>query len=161
MIANKNYAYDLSIAEPLRKEQPNIKKDFKVIKGNKKTVKKNVKSAKIVSKKSRASLIITTLSIFTMLIILSYRYNIISEKNLKIQRLNIEQEKVNSILTNTEISVSQTIDKNFIESYAKQQLGMQKPEKVQIVYINSDYDTKVNLVKPKNFLEKLINKIIK
>ena len=88
-----------------------------------------------------------------------HRYNLISEKNLNLQRLKIEQTAVNSELATTEIAVDRIIDKDIVESYAKQQLGMQKPEKSQIVYINSNYETKVEKVSEKNIFEKGIDKL--
>lgn len=161
MISDRNYAYDLSMVEPLRKTKQEVARDFKIIKGNKKTNTKNQQKAKVAIKSNKVSLIITTLSIFSMLIILSFRYNLISEKNLQLQRLSIEESKANALFTTTEIQVDKTIDEEFIESFAKQQLGMQKPEKSQIVYIDSTNDTKIDIVKQNSFLKTLIDKIIK
>lgn len=158
MIANKAYAYDLEV--PKRKEEylPN-KKDFKLIKN---PVIKNVvgKAQGIKSKqKSKLSLVLSVVALFTMLIVLSYRYNIISEKNLELQRLNIEAGNVNAILATTEVEVEQIIDKDTVEAYARQQLGMQKPEKSQLVYINSDYETKVESINEGNIISKVVDKL--
>ena len=158
MIANKSYAYDLSVPEIEPNYMPN-KKDFKIIKGPEKSQAVKQQKKVKVQPKSQLSLVLSTLALFTMAIVISYRYNLISEKNLNLQRLKIEQTAVNSELATTEIAVDRIIDKDIVESYAKQQLGMQKPEKSQIVYINSNYETKVEKVSEKNIFEKGIDKL--
>ena len=157
MIANRSYAYDLEVPELVPEYKPS-KKDFKVIKGEQKTKQAVAKKTKA-EPKSKLSLILSVVAIFTMLIVVSYRYNLISEKNLELQRLEIKKNNVNSILATTEIDVDRIIDKDTVEAYAKQQLGMQKPEKSQIVYIDSDYETKVESVSETNFIAKGINKL--
>lgn len=158
MIANKAYAYDLSVPE-LEPDYMPSKKDFKIIK-TPKTIKQVTEKVKAnVKPKSKLSLILSTLAIFTMLIIVSYRYNVISEKNLMLQRLEIEQDSVMAELATTEIAVQSVIDNESVEAYAKQQLGMQKPEKSQIIYINSNYETKVEQTESQNIFEKGLDKL--
>ena len=156
MITNKAYAYDLSVPETVPQHMPH-KKDFKIVKDDKKIESKANNS--IVNKikvkpKSKLSLILTVVAFFVMALVTSYRYNLISEKNLEVQRLKMEQVTANSELATTEVAIDRIIDKDIVESYAKQQLGMQKPEKSQIIYINSNYETKVEKVNTKNILEK-------
>lgn len=156
MIANKLQAYDYNE----RETEYDFSKKFKILKGKNKPAKnEELKINKKTKVNNKLSLILTTLSIFTMLFVVSYRYNIISEKNLKLQRLNIEQENVNAALIESEVKVSQNIDMNYIESYAKQQLGMQKPEKSQIVYINTNYESKVETIKKTDIITKVAEKI--
>ena len=161
MIDNKAYAYDLNVPVIKPEYKPN-KNEFKIVKSAKKNVEvKTTNSSKKlrVQPKSKLSLILTLVSIFTMAIVISYRYNLISEKNLEIQRLKMEQTTVNSELATTEVAIDRIIDKDKVESFAKQQLGMQKPEKSQIIYINSNYETKVEEIANKNILEKGIIKL--
>lgn len=164
MIGNKSYAYDLSVADikpnymPKRNDFKIIKAPNKVAKGATDVSKTEAKKPKIKSK-TKLSLILSVVALFGMALTISYRYNLISEKNLEIQRLKMEQVTVDSELATTEIAVERIIDKDMIESYAKQQLGMQKPEKSQIVYIDSNYETKVEQVETKNILEIGINKL--
>lgn len=155
MIANKLQAYDYNEQEEVEYD---FSKKFKVLKGKNKT-KINEKVQQKTKAKSKLSLIITTLSIFTMFFIVSYRYNIISEKNLELQRLDIKETSANAALLETEVRVNQDIDLDYVESYAKQQLGMQKPEKSQIVYINTDYETKVETIQEENIITKATNMI--
>ena len=74
---------------------------------------------------------------FTMGMIITYRYNMISEKNLKVQELKGELAAVEANLLTAQIEVEQNTDLNKIEAYAKQQLGMQKPDKNQTIYIDT------------------------
>ena len=161
MIADKAYAYDLSVPEIAPDYMPN-KKDFKIVKTPKKVQStKNTNNVKKIKAqpKSKLSLILSVVALFTMAIVVSYRYNVISEKNLEVQRLKMEQVTANSELATTEVAVKRLIDNDTIESYAKQQLGMQKPEKSQIVYINSNYETKVEQVATQNIFEKGLEKL--
>ena len=159
MIANKSYAYDFNMPETNTQYVPN-KKDFKIIKNDKNLkAQQGVKTHAKAQPKSKLSLVLSVLAIFTMLIVISYRYNLISEKNLSVQRLKMEKQTVDSVLATTEVNVGKIIDKDTVESYAKQQLGMQKPEKSQIVYINSDYEAKVEQVDNKNIFEKCLDTI--
>lgn len=147
MVQNRNLAYDLNRFEvaPNKTKEP----EFKVIKSKKQAVKT----------KSKVSLIVTAISVFAMLIVISYRYNLISEKNLEVQRQNMLLEDATSILATTEINAEQNNNLDYIESYAKQQLGMQKPEKSQIVYINANYDSEVKSLDDQNIFSKLIDSI--
>ena len=135
------------------------KKDFKIIKSPKIKTEVNTNVQKQLKSKSKLSLILSVVAIFTMLIIISYRYNVISEKNLELQRLKINKSSVESELATTAIATEKMIDKDMVESYAKQQLGMQKPEKSQIVYINSKYETKEEEIENNNIFEKVVDKL--
>ncbi len=147
MVQNRNLAYDLNRFEvaPKKTKEP----EFKVIKSKKQAVKP----------RSKVSLVVTAISIFAMLIVISYRYNLISEKNLEVQRQNMLLEDATSILATTEINAEQNSNLDYIESYAKQQLGMQKPEKSQIVYINANYDSEVKSLEEQNIFSKLADSI--
>ena len=160
MIADKAYAYDLSVPEIAPEYKPN-KKDFKIIKNPKVEQKQSINNVKKIKAqpKSKLSLILSVVALFTMALVVSYRYNLISEKNLELQRLKMDQVTVNSELATTEVAIDRIIDKDIVESYAKQQLGMQKPEKSQIIYINSNYETKVEKVSNENIFQKGLEKL--
>ena len=156
MIANRAYAYDLEVEKKEVEYLPN-KRDFTLIKN---TVKKIQSASNIkAKKKSELSLILSVVAMFAMFIILSYRTNLISEKNLELQRLSMKADNVNAVLATTEVKVSRVIDKENIETYAKQQLGMQKPDKSQLVYINSNYETKVESINEGNIVSKVVDKL--
>lgn len=142
-------AYDF---EPERKQKETKKVQFKVIKN------KNVNKNKA-KKANKTSLVITTLLIFGMLIVINYRYNIISEKNLEVQRLQLEEAEANALVTNAEIEYSKMVDIVEVEAYAKQQLGMQEPEKSQMVYVGSEYNGKSVTGATQSGISNIINTI--
>ena len=148
MLAERKYPYDLSL--PQKKKSVKAEDKFKLIKN---TTKNNI------SKKSKATLVLTTLFIFSMFMIITYRYNVISEKNLEVQKLKDRLEVAKSELATTQIAVDKVIDVNNVESYAKQQLGMQKPEKSQIVYVNMESEEVVQKASNSNMLYKCLDKI--
>jgi len=147
MAAERKYLYDLSLPEkkPIKKEEK-----FKLIKNTNKNS---------ISKTNKATLVLTTLVIFAMFMVITYRYNVISEKNLQIQQLKDDLEVAKSELATSEIALEQVMDVNYVESYAKQQLGMQKPEKSQLIYVNMDSEETVTKVSASNMMSQLTEKI--
>lgn len=147
-MALRNYVYDFEQV----KEEKKTKENIKLVKN------KNVK--KVQQKKAnRTSLIVTLFAIFTMLIVINYRYNIISEKNLTVQRLQISETEAQALLTNAEIEYNKMVNIVEVEAFAKQQLGMQEAEKSQMVYLSSDYGKQVVVNSTDNFFVKIVNNI--
>ena len=148
MLAAKRYAYDLSLPEKKVREQ----------KPEKFTLIKNISDTSI-NKKSKRALIATTLCMFGMLMILTYRYNIISEKNYNVQKLNKELEVAKAELAEAHIEVDKLVDMNYVEAIAKQQLGMQKPDKSQIVYVDMESAESVSKAESTSVLKASFDKI--
>ena len=97
---------------------------------------------------------------FTMSVIITYRFGLINEKNLEVQNLEKELEIVSSQATTAQIEVDQNTDLNSIEAYAKQQLGMQKADSSQTVYIDTSQElNKVQVNQEASIIEKIINYI--
>ena len=98
------------------------------------------------NKKTKAhknvSVVLGIVSIFAMTMVITYRYNIISEKNLESQNLKSELAATEANLLNAQIELEQKTDLNKIEAYAKQQLGMQKPDKNQTIYVDTSKSIK-------------------
>ena len=125
---------------------------------NKTKIKKNVSNKK--AKKTRTSSVVLVLGIFSMALVLVYRYNVINEKNLESQALANDLTKIESTLFSSQMDVEQNTDLNQIEDYAKQKLGMQKPDKNQTIYVDTSKSS--NLVKVKNdtsFIQNITEKI--
>lgn len=146
MVAQRKYLYDLSVPE--KKTVKKQEEKFKLIKNKNINIKSN-----------KATLVLTTLAIFAMLMIVTYRYNLISEKNLKVQQLKDDLETAKSELATTQIAVEKVMDVNYVEAYAKQQLGMQKPEKSQLIYINMENEESVKKTSSVNMIMSLADKI--
>lgn len=147
MSAARKYLYDLSLPEKktIQKEEK-----FKLIKNTNKIS---------ISKTNKATLVLSTLIIFAMFMVITYRYNVISEKNLQVQNLKNDLVVAKSELATSEIALEQVMDVNYVESYAKQQLGMQKPEKSQLIYVNMESSDTVNKVSASNMFGELAQKV--
>lgn len=120
---------------------------------------KKVQKKVVVNEKNKIKTIFVICCLFSMLMVVTYRYNVISENNLTLQNLRGELEVVQSNLAGAEINVEQSTDLTKIEAYAKQKLGMQKPGKNQIVYIDTSKDA--NILKETNvsFVDEIIENI--
>ena len=112
------------------------------------------------AKKTRTSSVFMVLCIFSMALVLVYRYNVINEKNLESQALANDLSKIEAVLFSSQMDVELNTDLNQIEDYAKQKLGMQKPDKNQTIYVDTSKSS--NLVKVKNdtsFIQNVTEKI--
>ncbi len=135
------------------------KREYEYVEETKKE-EKNTKLYNKVSAKKRTSTIFTILCVFSMTMIIVYRFGVINEKNLYVQELKDNIVTTESAIATAKINVEQNTDLNKIETYAKQQLGMQKPDKNQIIYIDSsDTNTSVKLQENKSFFSNLIDNI--
>ncbi len=81
--------------------------------------------------------IASVLTVFSAFMVVIYRSNMISEANLKSLKLKSELEQVSSDLSVAMMELEHGQNLNEIEDYAKQKLGMQKPDKNQIVYVDT------------------------
>lgn len=113
------------------------------------------------SKKTNKALVVVSLAFaFSMIMTITYRYNIISEKNLETQKLKSQLETTESTLLTSKIAVEQNTNLDYVEAYAKQKLGMQKPTSTQTIYVDTSNITQVVEVNEKlSFIENIINKV--
>lgn len=148
MVAEKRYLYDLSLPEKKVSKKPQDK--FRLIKNTNKNT---------ITNKNKATLVLTTLAIFTMFMVITYRYNVISEKNLHVQELKEDLVVAKSELATTQIAMEEIMNEAEVESYAKQQLGMQKPEKSQLIYVNMESKESVQRISANNVITSLIQKV--
>ena len=69
----------------------------------------------------------------------------ITEKTAQVQKLTAELQNVDSYIVQKECEMEQSLDLKKVEEIATTKLGMQRPEKHQLVYIdmnNKDYAEK-------------------
>lgn len=100
--------------------------------------KRVVQKKKKVNKVFVFSFLLATALAFTLL----GRYSVITEKTAQIEALKKEYNAVNSVVVAEEFEFEKSIDLKKIEEIATTKLGMQRPEKHQMVYIamdNQDY----------------------
>lgn len=129
------------------------------------TIKRNVSKQNSirrqqVQRRKNASMVAFILCGFTMSIIITYRFNLINEKNLEVQNLINTLETVSSEAITSQIEVDQNTDLNSIEAYAKQQLGMKKADSSQTVYVDTSQTVnKVQVNQETTIIDKIINYI--
>lgn len=155
MSARKNYGYNYY-------ENGSAARKIEYIEERRKTqVRKNrTNKVKKTNTKKRTSSIVMILCIFSMALVLVYRFNVINEKNLKSQSLADDLIKAESALLTSQMEVEQNTDLNQIESYAKQKLGMQKPNKNQTIYVDtSKASNLVEVQETSTFLQDIQEKI--
>ena len=129
---------------------------------NKRRYGKNKMSENIKTKKSsnKALVVISIVFAFSMIMAITYRYNIISEKNLLAQKLKGDLEAAEATLLTSKIAVEQNTNIDYIEAYAKQKLGMQKPTSSQTIYVEtSNLAPVVEVNKNLSVVEKVICKL--
>lgn len=140
----RKYAYDYE-------ETPKERKPRKA------AVKKTeVKVEKKINNKSKVRLVASIITVFSMLMVITYRYNLINEKNLEVQSLKKEYKRVAAEVSLAQIELEQHLNLSMVENYAKQKLGMQKPEKNQIIYVDTRQEEYINNAEENNdFFEQI------
>lgn len=111
-----------------------------------------------ISSKAKKSTILSILFMFSLSMVLVYRFNIISEKNYQVQDLQKKLSTSQALEISSQVSVEQSLDLESIESYAKQKLGMQKPGKNQIIYIDNSIKGQVQTNDTSSFFNNFLNK---
>lgn len=160
MPALKSYGdfYNDSTARKLEKNENYSRKSNREV--NRRYGKNKLKANARAKARKNVKLVACILCSFAMGMLITYRYNLISEKNLKTQELKSNLATVEANLLNKQIEVEQSTDLNKIEAYAKQQLGMQKPDKNQTVYIDTSKSMNpIEINKEVSVIENIIKKI--
>ena len=105
--------------------------------------------------------IVATIFAFGMLFLICMRYAQINELSHKINSLEKDLTSVESLNQQLGAEVDSKTDLNYIEKYAKYQLGMQKPDEKQIVRIAYEKQDRISTPiviseeREPNFFEKL------
>lgn len=162
MPALKSYGdfYNDSTARKLEKNETYTRKSYRKANENRRYGKNKLKQNARKRARKNVKLVACILCSFTMGMLITYRYNLISEKNLQTQELKSDLAAVEANLLNKQIEVEQSTDLNKIEAYAKQQLGMQKPDKNQTVYVDTSKSMNpIEINKEVSVIENIIEKI--
>ena len=101
---------------------------------------------------------------FSVLFAISYQNSLINESFNKKEQLKKEMEALSKTNQQIEVSIENNLNLNHIEQAAKEQIGMQKLNNSQKIYVNlpkEDYvapaTEQVVIEDDTNFFEKLIN----
>lgn len=74
--------------------------------------------------------------IFVSCLIIMYRYALITEINYNLGKLEQRYNEIKNENTRIKIAIEEETDLTRIKKIAEEKLGMQKPDRYQIVYIN-------------------------
>lgn len=127
-----DYDYDVELDLPTRNRER-----LKVLKEEIKVEEKPAKSKVSASFVQKNKLMFVGALIFAMFMTLIYRYNLINAKNMENLKIEKEHNKIKAEVSLAQIELERRISLSTIEAYAKQKLGMQKPTKSQIIYIDT------------------------
>lgn len=119
----KNYVYGTA-AEKL---EYNVYEENKVLKA-----KKQAKS----NNKIKLKAVCFVLVIFASCLVLMYRYALITELNYNISKLEKEYNEIRNQNSRLKLAIEKDMDLNKVREIAEKRLGMQKPDRYQMVYIN-------------------------
>ena len=122
---------------------------------NKKIIRKKIKHKKKINVSSTVSVAI----VFALAMLIVYRFNVISEKNLMVIDLKKDLTKQESNIASKHMNNYKNINLLEVESYAKQKLGMQKPDKNQVVYVDTMTSLKSRNSLDNNFFMEFIEMI--
>ena len=164
----RNYQYETSprkIEPDYNVKRKKVKKtiDKQKIKQEEEQRKNNLKAQKRVHYKNIAMIV----GIFLMLLVISYRNSLITEKFNEIQDKKSELASVEKTNGQLEVDIQASLNLSNIEKEAKKQLGMKKLNKNQKVYVTlpkKDYTESnmesIQIEDESNWFEKIISNFI-
>ena len=83
------------------------------------------------------------ISIACIALFICYRYSLINEKFNEVEKAKKRLATAQTINEQLQADIDSETDISYIENYAKYQLGMQKPQASQMVYINVEKQDKI------------------
>lgn len=160
--------YDYEYGTNPRKIKPEYKPDKRNIKKQIKRNEEQRKEALKLEKKEHNQNVVLIMIIFAILLGVSYRSSLINERFNEIQTAKNKLSAIEKTNDQLEVSIESSLNLNNIEQAAREQLGMQKLDNSQKVYVTldkKDYveiaedEVKIEKEEPK-WYEKIINKIL-
>jgi len=115
----------------------------------------------------KVKMVVGILLLFSLGLIVMYRYALIAEINSKISSKEKQYEELKNENSRLKVAIENETNLSKITQVAQNELGMQKPDKYQIVYIEvpktsftvTSEQYKDNDGKASTFLAELVNKI--
>lgn len=86
--------------------------------------------------KAKLKTICYVMMLFLACLTVIYRYAMITELNYKIAKINKSYNELRNENTRLKVEIDKETDLNKIRAAAESRLGMQRPDKYQIVYVN-------------------------
>ena len=80
---------------------------------------------------------------FSVAFFICYRYSLINEKFNQVEKAKKELLNIQTVNEQIQADIESETDLSYIENYARYQLGMQKPQDSQTIYINTEKQDKI------------------
>ena len=93
------------------------------------------KKAYRVNKRVKLKAVFTILLVFSLCFTLTYRYALLTEMNYKISKTNRQYNELRDENARLKVDIEKSIDLVKIKELAETRLGMQKPDRNQVVYV--------------------------
>ena len=165
-MARNSYQYETSPRKIQPEYSPKTRKTKSTNKRDNEKLKKEKKIALKMEKRKHHKNIAIILSVFLVLLAVSYRNSLITEKFNEIQDKKAQLATIEKSTGQLEVDIEESINLNNVEKEAEKELGMNKLSNDQKVYVNlnkKDYtEASTNEITPEddsNWFEKLINKV--
>jgi cell division protein FtsL len=110
-----------------------VKLEYDVYSENKVLSKKKEYKA---NKKIKLRTVCLMLTVFAMGLLLMYRYALITEINYKVSSVESDYNKLRNENSRMKVQIEEQSDLSEIKEVAENKLGMQKPDKYQVVFLN-------------------------
>lgn len=147
-LRQEDYMYDDFINEPIAQPKKEENHERKVV------PKKN--------NKVRRKVFFGVVS-FSIALTIVYRYAMLNNMSMENIKLKKELTELNNANAQLQLIAEQSVNLSYVEQYAKENLGLQKPQNYQIEYINVNkqdlIDNKVEN-ENKNWVEEILFNII-
>lgn len=147
-LRQEDYMYDDFINEPIAQPKKEGNQERKVV------PKKN--------NKVRRKVFFGVVS-FSVALTIVYRYAMLNNMSMENIKLKKELTELNNANAQLQLIAEQSVNLSYVEQYAKENLGLQKPQNYQIEYINVNkqdlIDNKVEN-ENKNWVEEILFNII-
>lgn len=147
-LRQEDYMYDDFINEPIAQPKKEENQERKVV------PKKN--------NKVRRKVFFGVVS-FSVALTIVYRYAMLNNMSMENIKLKKELTELNNANAQLQLIAEQSVNLSYVEQYAKENLGLQKPQNYQIEYINVNkqdlIDNKVEN-ENKNWVEEILFNII-
>lgn len=119
----KNYVYGTAA----RKLEYDVYEENRVLKEKKKARSNN---------KTRLKAVCSILFVFACCLLIMYRYAVITELGYSVNKLDRVYNELKNENSHLRLALERDTDLDNIKKVAEERLGMQKPDRYQIVYIN-------------------------
>lgn len=90
--------------------------------------------------RTQIKIYLSLIFLFVLIMGTTYRYSLINAKNLELQSLKKQYKSAVSEVNLVNIDLESKYNLTSVEEYAKRILGMQKPDKTQIIYVDTRID---------------------